>query len=117
LAVGDRAPDAALAGGRLFEVLRGPQFTLLAFGERAGVALRDVPWPATGAALHRHQVTAPDGGAAVRGAYGIGGDALVLVRPDGYIGHIAHAGRQGPGRERGFDLGGLARAVESMTPH
>ncbi|MFJ2786132.1 MULTISPECIES: FAD-dependent oxidoreductase [unclassified Streptomyces] len=91
---GDRAPDApAPDGARLFDLYRGPQFTALAFGHHAAETLAALPWPTTGAALHRHTllktVTArtPDE-EALLSAYGITTDTLVLVRPDGYIGHV-----------------------------
>jgi 2-polyprenyl-6-methoxyphenol hydroxylase-like FAD-dependent oxidoreductase len=67
LRAGDRAPDAALADGRLFDVLRG--FTLLTFGV-------DVSVPGV-----RVQPMTPSA------AYDVAG-CMVLVRPDGYIGAI-----------------------------
>ncbi|MFJ9249603.1 FAD-dependent oxidoreductase [Streptomyces sp. NPDC101776] len=103
LRVGDRAPDAVLSGGdgkhvRLFDVLRGPHFTALAHGRRAVHALDQLEWPASGAPLQRIAV----GSAAVRAdhvladpagtlgsVHGLTQDTLLLVRPDGYIGHIA----------------------------
>jgi hypothetical protein len=100
LQVGDRAPDApgaAPGAGRLFDVFRGPHFTLLAFGPEAIAALPNLTWPAEGAELHRHAVR---GGQAITSAditdatgqlrkiYGVDGDALILVRPDGYIASI-----------------------------
>jgi 2-polyprenyl-6-methoxyphenol hydroxylase-like FAD-dependent oxidoreductase len=82
---GDRAPDAPChdADGRsvrLFEVFAGPRFTLLGFGERHAASLRAI------AAEHGDLVRtfAVDGAGARRG-YGIRGDALVLIRPDGHI--------------------------------
>ncbi|MGW2057820.1 FAD-dependent monooxygenase [Streptomyces sp. NPDC001840] len=136
LEVGDRAPDAALAQERLFDLLRGPHFTLLAFGERAGAELEKVAWPSRGAALHRHRLTerTTSGGTAERAVlatYGITSDTLVLVRPDGYIGHIVTYGESssgssssGPSEALGSqalgseacDLTGLDRAVALMTP-
>ena len=66
---GDRAPDGPVGDGRrLFDVFRGPQFTLLGFGVDAGV-----------------RVTDPE---AFR-IYDVDGGTLILVRPDGYIGAIA----------------------------
>jgi 2-polyprenyl-6-methoxyphenol hydroxylase-like FAD-dependent oxidoreductase len=64
---GDRAPDATIAGVRLFDAFRGPHWTLLALGTRAPGAtgtVRVVQGPA-------HET------------YGTG---LFLVRPDGYVG-------------------------------
>jgi 2-polyprenyl-6-methoxyphenol hydroxylase-like FAD-dependent oxidoreductase len=101
LRVGDRAPDSVLPRPsqrpvRLFDLYRGPHFTLLTFGEQAGAALPDVPWPSGGAPLHRHIGTrrsqaATPADEAVRTAYGITTDTAILIRPDGYIGHIATA--------------------------
>ncbi|MFE7192479.1 FAD-dependent monooxygenase [Kitasatospora sp. NPDC057541] len=83
LRAGERAPDApldgarldgapvnALAGRRLFELLRGPRVTVLAIGH----ALPRLP-----AGVRGHRV---DGGVAQR-VYGRG---LFVVRPDGYLG-------------------------------
>jgi len=91
LVAGDRAPDADLAGGaRLFDLMRHPGFTLLAFdpsleGDMAALergfgrllkARCVPPTPET----ERH--------------YGKGREAgLVLIRPDGYIACRAAAGR------------------------
>ncbi|WP_329208088.1 FAD-dependent monooxygenase [Streptomyces sp. NBC_00683] len=71
LEAGDRAPDGPAGDGRrLFDVFRGPHFTLLAVGTDTGL-------PAYGGALlHSHRAAACE-------AYGKG---LFLVRPDGYIG-------------------------------
>jgi 2-polyprenyl-6-methoxyphenol hydroxylase-like FAD-dependent oxidoreductase len=99
---GDRAPDAPChdATGkpiRLFDILRGPHFTLLAFGtsdaatiatlhERYGTLVR--------AYTVRHPHTLADDATLIdthghaHRAYGITTDTLVLVRPDGYIGLI-----------------------------
>ena len=69
---GDRAPDGILDDGRrLFEVFRGPQPTLLAFGDGWEEGVR---------------VTSP----AIRAAYGVRANErrLILVRPDGHIGVI-----------------------------
>ncbi|MGM1058307.1 FAD-dependent monooxygenase [Saccharothrix sp. Mg75] len=62
---GDRAPDGLCGGRRVHEVLAGPGFAVLAFGDAR----------CDGA----HVVTdAP--------AYDVRGDALAVVRPDGHIG-------------------------------
>jgi 2-polyprenyl-6-methoxyphenol hydroxylase-like FAD-dependent oxidoreductase len=106
LCVGDRAPDAELidavgAKSRLFHAFRGPHFTAVAYGARAGAALARLEWSKTGAGLKRVLVDADGGLALLRGtvladrshtfrrAYGVAGDALFLVRPDGYLGHLA----------------------------
>ncbi|MHC3471012.1 FAD-dependent oxidoreductase [Streptomyces sp. 7R007] len=102
LRVGDRAPDARLRttdGGttRLFDALRGPHFTAVAYGPAAARDLRRLTWPTAGAQLRRLTVDpAVADGAAVgdeadtwERVYGLAGDTLLLIRPDGYIGHIA----------------------------
>ncbi|MFH9552723.1 FAD-dependent oxidoreductase [Streptomyces sp. NPDC017435] len=102
LRVGDRAPDAGLLGAdgvgtRLFDAFRGPDFTALAYGPGAARDLEQLAWPTTGAQLKRLVVgpAATDGFAfcdsknTLRRAYGLTGDTLLLIRPDGYIGHIA----------------------------
>ncbi|MDN0198853.1 FAD-dependent oxidoreductase [Streptomyces sp. S.PNR 29] len=102
LRVGDRAPDAELLSAdgtwtRLFDVLRGPEFTAIAYGPDAARSLEDLAWPTTGARLKRLTVqpaaadgqTLTDSKHTLRRAYGLTGDTLLLIRPDGYIGHIA----------------------------
>jgi hypothetical protein len=92
LHVGDRAPDAPYDGSpparRLFETFQGPHFTLLAFGPAAAEVSPKLNWPASGAALHRLSIS--DSGPAAD-IYGITGDALVLIRPDGYVAGIITA--------------------------
>ncbi|MCX4985280.1 FAD-dependent monooxygenase [Streptomyces sp. NBC_00572] len=109
LRCGDRAPDATLPGAmgtasRLFDLFRGPHFTALAFGARAAAAVDRLPWPPGGVPLRRHTVlphTTPGTAqeAALLAAYGITEDAVVLIRPDGYVGHIGHVAgtADGPG--------------------
>ncbi|WP_439381470.1 FAD-dependent oxidoreductase [Amycolatopsis lexingtonensis] len=99
LRVGDRAPDAELGGSRLFDTYRGPHFTLLAYGPQAAAASEQLDWPDAGAPLRR--ITVED-----RRSYGIEGDTLLLVRPDGYLGHIA---------THDF-LASTRAAVRAMTP-
>lgn len=99
---GDRAPDARLSDAagvavRLFDLFRGPHFTLLALD---GAAL-----PPLGSqyrnALRVHRIVRPGGGDA--GAlidhdeqvHRIYGDGLVLVRPDGYLGYTGVGGGTG----------------------
>ncbi|MGW1494026.1 FAD-dependent monooxygenase [Streptomyces sp. NPDC002402] len=68
---GDRAPDGPLPGGRrLFDLFRGPHFTLLAVGTDAELPLLE------GELVHVHRIE----------AYEPYGKGLFLVRPDGYIG-------------------------------
>ncbi|WP_141953587.1 FAD-dependent monooxygenase [Actinoallomurus bryophytorum] len=84
---GQRAPDAPLRDGRLFDVFRGPHFTLLGFGEHHAETVARIG-ERYGAAVRAHTVGATgdlvDSGGHARRAYGT--DGLVLVRPDGYIG-------------------------------
>jgi 2-polyprenyl-6-methoxyphenol hydroxylase-like FAD-dependent oxidoreductase len=88
LRVGDRAPDAPYDGSRgqrLFGAFQGPHFTLLAFGSGAAEVSPHLTWPTGGAALQRLAIS--DAAPAAE-TYGITGDALVLIRPDGYIASI-----------------------------
>jgi 2-polyprenyl-6-methoxyphenol hydroxylase-like FAD-dependent oxidoreductase len=102
LRVGDRAPDAKLvttegAKTRLFELYRGPHFTAIAYGRKAADALGLAVWPSRGASLkrvavnagHRLDVSLTDTQQSFRRIYGVQGDTLLLIRPDGYIGQIA----------------------------
>ncbi|WP_326738259.1 FAD-dependent monooxygenase [Streptomyces sp. NBC_01022] len=70
LEAGDRAPDGPTGERRLFDVFRGPHFTLLAVGTDA-----ELP-EFTGSQVEVHRMDAYE-------AYGKG---LFLVRPDGYVG-------------------------------
>lgn len=86
---GDRAPDAGIVlsdGQRttLFDVFRGPHFSLIASSARAAEEARRVPQPASGAEL-RLVTLAPSQNATFARLFGIDDDALVVVRPDGYI--------------------------------
>ncbi|EJN07438.1 2-polyprenyl-6-methoxyphenol hydroxylase-like oxidoreductase [Bradyrhizobium sp. YR681] len=87
---GDRAPDAPLrgAGGqprRLFELFKGPHWTLLGYEAKRGTV------PArTGLQIH---CIGPDGelideNGHFRGAYAVSPGNWVLVRPDGYVGAV-----------------------------
>jgi 2-polyprenyl-6-methoxyphenol hydroxylase-like FAD-dependent oxidoreductase len=68
VAAGDRAPNAPVGDGRtMFDVFRGPQFTLLGFGTEQGT-----------------QVTDP----VAYEVYDVTPGTYVLVRPDGYVGVI-----------------------------
>lgn len=102
LHVGDRAPNADLvtADGirqRLFDTYRGPRFTAIGYGAHAAEVLAALEWPDAGAPLKRLYI---DSGTDTAGAltdptgdfadiYGLSRDTLLLIRPDGYIGHIA----------------------------
>ena len=102
LQAGDRAPDARLrnrAGEALwlFDILRGPHFTLLACGPVAAQELDKIAWRGAGAALRRVIVGGVTGGAedhqfadfegSFRAVYGHEPDFLLLIWPDGYIAH------------------------------
>jgi 2-polyprenyl-6-methoxyphenol hydroxylase-like FAD-dependent oxidoreductase len=89
-AIGDRAPDAELGGGRaLFDFTRHTRFTLLALpaGERPSAELDTALRPLRerfGSVLES-QVVPPSPGLAMR--YGQSArDRLYLLRPDGYVG-------------------------------
>jgi hypothetical protein len=104
LRAGDRAPDAIGANSsgpiRLFDLFRGPHFTLLAFGAQAAAAIRDLEWTPvdilrkcfvrlSGIAEEYRTIVDTSGNA--HAAYGISAkdNVIFLVRPDGYIGLIA----------------------------
>src|SRR5215469_338105 len=107
---GDRAPDATCIRPergqhvRLFDLFRGTHFTLLVFGDQPVP-----PLPAVyDGSLHTYTIARPEStvalteqtlvdsdGQAYR-AYGIRGSALILVRPDGYIGLTAGSPGQEP---------------------
>jgi 2-polyprenyl-6-methoxyphenol hydroxylase-like FAD-dependent oxidoreductase len=97
---GDRAPDAPCTYAndgeqvRLFDLFRGTHFTLLVFGNRLVPQLSD----AYNDHVHAYAITRPgdatsankhilvDSDEHAHRAYGITDEALILVRPDGYIG-------------------------------
>ena len=94
---GDRAPDARLQGAagqarRLFDLLGGPHWTLLAAGDPR-------PLPAT-AGIRTHVIGPAGELRDVHGdfaaAYGLPPGGWALVRPDGYLGPIG-TGEQLPG--------------------
>jgi 2-polyprenyl-6-methoxyphenol hydroxylase-like FAD-dependent oxidoreductase len=97
---GDRAPDApcvhVASGGlvRIFDLFQGTHFTILAFGTQP---MPSLPEECLGL-LRAYTITRPGDmiisdphtlinreGDAFR-AYGVTGEALILVRPDGYVG-------------------------------
>jgi 2-polyprenyl-6-methoxyphenol hydroxylase-like FAD-dependent oxidoreductase len=109
LRAGDRAPDAPCVDGsgaprRLFEIFRGTHMTLLDFGGHGDVPAC-VRARQNGAVkivrVFRTGETAPaealiDIAGHARRAYGIGeGAALILIRPDGYIGYFGRPGSWG----------------------
>lgn len=119
LQVGDRAPDSELLGTdgtpvHLFDTYRGPHFTLVAYGPNAAAAADELGWPNTGAPLRRVAVDAgvkadhvlTDARHDFRHIYGLKEDTLLLIRPDGYIGHIS---------TRNF-LTSIQTAARALTP-
>ena len=90
LLAGDRAPDAPICGAagqetRLFNLFKGPHWTLLGYDvERHLVPFR--------AGLHVHTLgqrgDIVDDGGHIRDAYSLDRGDWVLVRPDGYVGAI-----------------------------
>ncbi|UYB50822.1 FAD-dependent oxidoreductase [Xanthomonas sp. AM6] len=114
---GDRAPDAPCrgAGGqprRLFELFRGPHWTLLGYHLARGAWV-----PPARAGLHAHRV-GPDGDIVdedghLRSAYGVAPGDWVLVRPDGHVGAIVPA-RDAPALET--YLGAVGMAADAPTP-
>ncbi|WP_214416069.1 FAD-dependent monooxygenase [Sphaerisporangium fuscum] len=103
---GDRAPDApaTTADGRavrLFDLFRGPHWTLLAFGAAHGGAVAALG-DRFGPALRAHTVVRPgdpageravvDGDGHVRAGYDVADGTFVLIRPDGYVGLVTEAG-------------------------
>lgn len=97
---GERAPDAPCeypdgTPVRLFDVFRGPHFTLIGFGSDTAPmvhALTGLGPPVRGVVVG----AAPGGGVdlvdadgAVHRGYGVDRSVLVLVRPDGYVGVTA----------------------------
>jgi hypothetical protein len=101
---GDRAPDAPLLKNevRLFDLYRGPHFTLLEFlpaAEETPDDTSDEYEPS----VHRYQILRQANGPLrehqfevrdehIWNIYGIASGALFLIRPDGYIGFIANTG-------------------------
>ena len=89
---GDRAPDGlcrtstSSEPARLFDLFRGPHWTVLSFGEVAPAAIPADCW---GAPVHSCRIdghTLVDDSGNIHASYGITGDAVVVIRPDGYIG-------------------------------
>jgi len=95
---GDRAPDAPLRDAatgspvRLFDLFRGPHFTLLGLGERSAPVLGDVETDIVKPYLVGPGGILDDDGHA---AHAYGTDALILIRPDGYIGLVAGPAEKG----------------------
>lgn len=96
LRAGDRAPDAVCttADGstlRLFDAFRGPHFTLLALGGAQ-------PPEGLGDGAHDVRTYAiADAEPHAREAYGTDTEALLLIRPDGYVALATDGGGAEPG--------------------
>ncbi|MFJ8081676.1 FAD-dependent monooxygenase [Streptomyces sp. NPDC096205] len=104
LRAGDRAPDAVCrdpygARVRLFDALRGPQATVLAFGLDdtgvrqellpPGAAVRTVIHPEVDASPAGARAVLVDADSSVHTAYGVAKGDVAVIRPDGYIGLLA----------------------------
>jgi 2-polyprenyl-6-methoxyphenol hydroxylase-like FAD-dependent oxidoreductase len=100
---GDRAPDSPLQDHqgkpvRLFELFQGPHFTVLEFTSDANknTGGYDAATPcyrilrSTDAPLREGDLTGKDEHIWTR--YGVASDAVLLIRPDGYIGFIGQQG-------------------------
>jgi hypothetical protein len=100
---GDRAPDAPLIDAatgspiRLFDLFRGPHFTLLGLGERCAAVFGNAVFGDVETDMVKPCLVGArgllDGDGHAARAYGT--DALILVRPDGYIGLIADPAETG----------------------
>lgn len=87
LAAGDRAPDAPVTGAagqplRLFELFKGPHWTLLLGGRAAAPAARK------GLSMHRVDGDIRDEAGHLADAYALDPGEAILIRPDGYVGAI-----------------------------
>jgi 2-polyprenyl-6-methoxyphenol hydroxylase-like FAD-dependent oxidoreductase len=117
IAAGHRAPDARLMGAagqarRLFDLFRGPHWTLLGFeAPRADVA------PRAGLRIHIIGATGDlhDVAGDFRAAYAPRSGDWVLVRPDGHVGALVGAGEVGA-LESVLARAGLAREASLVGP-
>jgi 2-polyprenyl-6-methoxyphenol hydroxylase-like FAD-dependent oxidoreductase len=103
---GDRAPDArgqdlSAQPRRLFELFRGPHWTLLSFGGVQDDALprsrvRSAPLIRVVRVIDRSEEAGADDFVDAHGHartnYDVHSNALVLVRPDGYVGYFSEPG-------------------------
>ncbi|SCY89912.1 FAD-dependent oxidoreductase [Rhizobium sp. NFACC06-2] len=113
---GDRAPDAPIRGAagqgrRLFDLFRGPHWTLLGYQvEGTLIAAR---W-----GLHVHVIGSDiiDDGDYVRQAYALAPGSWALIRPDGYVGAIVSAENVGA-LEEYLKRVGLDDRSTSFTRH
>jgi len=98
---GDRAPDSICSDPdsgtdlRLFDLFRGPHWTVLAFADTDTSA---APTHLYGSEVRtwviddHAQGALRDKGNTTRAAYGVAGPTTFLIRPDGYVGAIARSG-------------------------
>ncbi len=93
---GSRAPDAQLAGKRIFDLLRGPRFSLLLFEGTHGSndEHEDLEWFGAELAaqlpidVRTFLITRQeDPEQHAHDLYGARGQCMYLVRPDGYVGY------------------------------
>ncbi len=93
LLAGDRAPDAQVRGAagqshRLFDLFKGPHWTLLTY-DGAPAAAR----PGLQVYFFGEGGDLADDAGHFQAAYGVTAGDRVLVRPDGYVGAIVSAGK------------------------
>ncbi|UZR98516.1 FAD-dependent oxidoreductase [Chondrinema litorale] len=103
LQAGDRVPNANFTTSEgknitLFELLRGTQFTIIAYGSAARNELERLKWTKKGATLNRifvnkdderNQLGLKDTNLNFQKTFGLSDNALILIRPDKYIAHIS----------------------------
>ena len=94
LLAGDRAPDAPIRGSagqttRLFELFKGPHWTLLGYD-----VAHDLVSARSGLHIHTFGTRGDviDDGGHFRDAYSLASGDWVLIRPDGYVGAIVAPG-------------------------
>jgi 2-polyprenyl-6-methoxyphenol hydroxylase-like FAD-dependent oxidoreductase len=94
LLAGDRAPDAPIRGSagqatRLFELFKGPHWTLLGYD-----VAHDLVSARSGLHIHTFGTRGDiiDDGGHFRDAYSLASGDWVLIRPDGYVGAIVASG-------------------------
>lgn len=108
---GDRAPDALLVGAagqprRLFDLIAGPDWTLLSTNSQHGAI---APRPGLRMFEIGPDAELRDLSGAWRGSYGVSAGDHVLIRPDGYIGAIVASD------DVAALLGYLAKLVHPLT--
>lgn len=118
LRAGERAPDAPIQGAagqpsRLFQLFKGPHWTLLVCDRREPVVT-----PRAG--LHIHHIGQKgdviDWDSHVRDAYGLAPNDCALIRPDGYVGAILTLNAEGSAQLASYlDRIGLPSCGEDAT--